>query len=301
MNGNTSLSFMLHALAHDDSRERISIGDLLAALGDRALAAMLFVFAVPNVLPVHFADLKRDLPGEIGRIAAFLGCAIAPEQRDAIVELERNLNAAIPTLRGISLRTGCFCNPGAGEAAEQLTEADMQAAMHAEAHPAAARHRLDNQGVAQRLALGRALPTRLALPQAIALGIETGTLFGAALVPAFALFYWFAARFGRKSKERKHERGAMLVTLPELVDELRGHNQRERARELLDKALALDPAGLEPNYFYGEFLLDSGRAAQAVDYLERAMAAAPRHGHYVADIGRREEARALLEKARAAR
>ncbi|MFO1075474.1 MAG: sulfotransferase domain-containing protein [Geminicoccaceae bacterium] len=41
---------------------------------------------LPNVLPVHFADLKRDLPGEIGRIAAFLGCAIAPEQRDAIVE-----------------------------------------------------------------------------------------------------------------------------------------------------------------------------------------------------------------------
>jgi len=31
--------------------------------------------------------------------------------------------------RRISLRTGCFCNPGAGEAAEQLTEADMRAAM----------------------------------------------------------------------------------------------------------------------------------------------------------------------------
>jgi selenocysteine lyase/cysteine desulfurase len=33
--------------------------------------------------------------------------------------------------RGISLRTGCFCNPGAGEAAEGLTEADMRAAMDA--------------------------------------------------------------------------------------------------------------------------------------------------------------------------
>jgi selenocysteine lyase/cysteine desulfurase len=33
--------------------------------------------------------------------------------------------------RHISLRTGCFCNPGAGEAAEQLTEADMRAAMAA--------------------------------------------------------------------------------------------------------------------------------------------------------------------------
>ena len=28
----------------------------------------------------------------------------------------------------ISLRTGCFCNPGAGEAAEGLTEADMREA-----------------------------------------------------------------------------------------------------------------------------------------------------------------------------
>jgi hypothetical protein len=47
-----TLSFMLQTLAHDASRERISISDLLAVLGDRALAALLFVFAVPNVLPV---------------------------------------------------------------------------------------------------------------------------------------------------------------------------------------------------------------------------------------------------------
>jgi len=51
------------------------------------------------------------------------------------------------------------------------------------------------------------------------------------LVPGFILFYWFAARFGGRSKERKHERGAMLATLPELVDELTDHNNRERARE----------------------------------------------------------------------
>lgn len=43
---------MLQALASDESRERISIADLLAALGDRALAALLLVFAAPNVLPV---------------------------------------------------------------------------------------------------------------------------------------------------------------------------------------------------------------------------------------------------------
>lgn len=50
--GKPTLSAMLQALAVDDSRDRIAVGDLLAALGDRALAALLFVFAVPNVLPV---------------------------------------------------------------------------------------------------------------------------------------------------------------------------------------------------------------------------------------------------------
>ena len=47
-----TLHSMLRDLAHDTNRERISVGDLLEALGDRALAALLFVFAVPNVLPV---------------------------------------------------------------------------------------------------------------------------------------------------------------------------------------------------------------------------------------------------------
>jgi len=33
---------------------------------------------------------------------------------------------------GISLRTGCFCNPGVGEVAEGITEADILAALHAD-------------------------------------------------------------------------------------------------------------------------------------------------------------------------
>ncbi|WP_338764264.1 exopolysaccharide biosynthesis protein [Massilia sp. METH4] len=46
-----ALSEILQGLADDDGRERISIGDLLTALADRALAALIFVFACPNVLP----------------------------------------------------------------------------------------------------------------------------------------------------------------------------------------------------------------------------------------------------------
>ena len=50
--GGQTLSAVLLALAAQTDRERISIGDLLAALGDRALGALLFIFAFPNVLPV---------------------------------------------------------------------------------------------------------------------------------------------------------------------------------------------------------------------------------------------------------
>ena len=52
------------------------------------------------------------------------------------------------------------------------------------------------------------------------------------LIPLLIAFTWVAARFGSRSKQRKHERGALLVTLPELVREIREHNDRERHREL---------------------------------------------------------------------
>jgi hypothetical protein len=42
---------VLHALAQDTDRERVSVGDLLAAMEGRALGALLFLFAFPNVLP----------------------------------------------------------------------------------------------------------------------------------------------------------------------------------------------------------------------------------------------------------
>jgi hypothetical protein len=49
--GRLPLSQVLHELADDPNRERISIADLLLAMGDRAIGALLFIFAFPNVLP----------------------------------------------------------------------------------------------------------------------------------------------------------------------------------------------------------------------------------------------------------
>jgi tetratricopeptide (TPR) repeat protein len=78
-----------------------------------------------------------------------------------------------------------------------------------------------------------------------------------------------------------------------------GFGDKAKAKELLQKALAINPKGIDPNFFYGEYLLEAKQPDQAVTYLERALQAPPRPGRQVADAGRRDEARALLDKARA--
>ena len=79
-----------------------------------------------------------------------------------------------------------------------------------------------------------------------------------------------------------------------------GFGDRAKAEVMLQKALALDPAGLDTNLRYGEFLLDAGRAREAVSYLERALKAPLWPGHHVADTGWRAQARSLIERARLA-
>lgn len=78
-----------------------------------------------------------------------------------------------------------------------------------------------------------------------------------------------------------------------------GFGDKSRAKELLQKALSLNPNGIDPNFFYGEYLLDAKQRDEAIVYLGRAMQAPPRAGRQVADSGRREEARALLDQAQA--
>lgn len=75
-----------------------------------------------------------------------------------------------------------------------------------------------------------------------------------------------------------------------------GFGDKGKANELLQKALSLNPKGIDPNYFYGEYLAETRQADKAVVYLERALQAPPRPGRQVADTGRREEARQLLDK-----
>lgn len=78
-----------------------------------------------------------------------------------------------------------------------------------------------------------------------------------------------------------------------------GFGDKAKARELLQKALALNPKGIDPNFFFGEYLVETKQPDDAVAYLERALQAPPRPGRQLADEGRRDEARALLAKAKA--
>jgi hypothetical protein len=46
-----ALSDLLHEIAGDERRARISVGDLVLALHERAIGALMFIFAFPNALP----------------------------------------------------------------------------------------------------------------------------------------------------------------------------------------------------------------------------------------------------------
>jgi type IV conjugative transfer system coupling protein TraD len=60
---------------------------------------------------------------------------------------------------------------------------------------------------------------------------EAGALAALISLPATAAFAWFAAWFGRRSKESRHERGATLSELTQLVAEISAHNRIKRAEE----------------------------------------------------------------------
>jgi Tfp pilus assembly protein PilF len=75
-----------------------------------------------------------------------------------------------------------------------------------------------------------------------------------------------------------------------------GFGDKERAEEFFKKSLAINPHGIDPNFFYGEYLADRDRVAEARTYLEAALKAPPRPGRELADSGRRQEVQALLTK-----
>ncbi|OQM40652.1 hypothetical protein BZK42_18775 [Citrobacter braakii] len=68
-----------------------------------------------------------------------------------------------------------------------------------------------------------------------------------------------------------------------------GFGDKEKAEEMLKKALAINPDGIDPNYFYGDFLLQEKKNQDAKRYLDKALKAPARPGREIADNGRRRD------------
>jgi len=69
----------------------------------------------------------------------------------------------------------------------------------------------------------------------------------------------------------------------------------KKAEQLLKQALDMNPNGIDANYFYGDFLVQQGRDAEAKHYLLLAQKAPARPQREVADAGRQQEITHLLE------
>lgn len=68
----------------------------------------------------------------------------------------------------------------------------------------------------------------------------------------------------------------------------------EEAEKQLKQALQINPDGIDPNFFYGDFLLEDDRLDEAKIYLEHALQAPDRPDRPLADAGRRQEIKARL-------
>jgi tetratricopeptide (TPR) repeat protein len=75
-----------------------------------------------------------------------------------------------------------------------------------------------------------------------------------------------------------------------------GFGDDKKAEKLLKKALAINPDGIDPNYFFADFLIAEGNYVSAEHYLRQALKAAPRPGREKADQGRKREILAALKK-----
>jgi len=95
--------------------------------------------------------------------------------------------------------------------------------------------------------------------------------------------------------------GSIYVSLGSLYAQVPGapigFGNRQRAREYLQRGLAMAPNDIDANFFMGDLLVREHDWAGAARYLQNAIDAPARPGRAIADRGRKAEARALLARA----
>ncbi|HVO02124.1 MAG TPA: tetratricopeptide repeat protein [Candidatus Cybelea sp.] len=75
-----------------------------------------------------------------------------------------------------------------------------------------------------------------------------------------------------------------------------GFGSDNKAKEYLDKAVAIAPTDVDVNYFYGDFMIEQGDKKRARIFLEKALQAPARPDRADADAGRKLEIQADLAK-----
>jgi tetratricopeptide (TPR) repeat protein len=78
-----------------------------------------------------------------------------------------------------------------------------------------------------------------------------------------------------------------------------GFGDDEKAEAMLKQALAINPDGIDSNYFYADYLARAKRYAEAKVALEKALQAPARPNRLSADAGRKQDIQALLSKVNA--
>lgn len=92
--------------------------------------------------------------------------------------------------------------------------------------------------------------------------------------------------------------GSAYTSLGALYDRVPGwpigFGDSDKAEQLLELALRMNPNGIDSLYFWGDHLYRQKRYVEAKAALQKALLAAPRPGRETADAGRRKEIETLL-------
>ncbi|WP_194789971.1 hypothetical protein [Pseudomonas sp. UFMG81] len=100
------------------------------------------------------------------------------------------------------------------------------------------------------------------------------------------------------SLDPKALQGSAYTSLAALYDRVPGwpigFGDADKAGELLQEALKLNPNGIDSLYFWGDHLYRQKKYSEARMALQKALQAPPRPGRESADAGRRKDIEALL-------
>ncbi len=94
--------------------------------------------------------------------------------------------------------------------------------------------------------------------------------------------------------------GSALTSLGSLyykVPSFGSFGDHKKAREYLERALKVNPNGIDQNYFYADFLLGEGEYAKSLEYFKKALNAPARPGREDADTGRHADIQEGIKKA----